>query len=129
MSSEHPNATAYRKTADAFRAGDFDAIRSLIAEDVVWHVPGRHPMAGEIRGLDAVVAWLRRLGELGFTLREHDVFGNDDHVCALSYMGARRPEVDIEIRVVSVFHFRDGRQLERWLYPEDLEAWDAIFGG
>ena len=57
------------------------------------------------------------------------MLGNDDHVCALSYMGARRPNVDIEIRVVSVFHFRDGRQLERWLYPEDLEAWDAIFNG
>jgi uncharacterized protein len=121
MSAEHPNATAYRNTADAFLARDFDAIRSLVAENVVWHVPGRHPMAGEIRGLDALVVWLGRLGELGFTLREHDVLGNDDHVCALSYMGARRPNVDIEIRVVSVFHFRDGRQLERWLYPEDLE--------
>jgi hypothetical protein len=44
-------------------------------------------------------------------------------------MGARRPDVDIEIRVVSVFHFRDGRQLERWLYPEDLDASDAIFSG
>jgi ketosteroid isomerase-like protein len=129
MSAEHPNATAYRKTADAFRARDFDALRSLVAEDVVWHVPGRHPMAGEIRGLDAIVAWLRRTTELGFTLREHDVLGNDDHVCALSYIGARRPGVDIEIAVVSVFHFRDGRQVERWFYPEDLEAWDAIFDG
>ncbi len=129
MSAEHPNAIAYRRTADAFRARDFDTLRSLIADDVVWHVPGRHPMAGEIRGLDALVAWLSRLNGLGFTLREHDVLGNDDHVCALSYMGARRPGVDIEIRVLSVFHFRDGRQLERWLYPEDLEAWDAIFNG
>ncbi len=129
MSAEHPNATAYRKTTDAFRARDFDALRSLVAEDVVWHVPGRHPMAGEIRGLDAIVAWLGRTTELGFTLREHDVLGNDDHVCALSYIGARRPGVDIEIAVVSVFHFRDGRQVERWFYPEDLEAWDAIFDG
>ena len=126
---EHPNATAYRRTADAFRARDFDAIRSLVADDVVWHVPGRHPMAGEIRGLDELVAWLGRLSELGFTLREHDVFGNDEHVCALSYMGARRRGVVIETRVTSVFHFRDGRQVERWIYPDDAAAWDAIFDG
>jgi ketosteroid isomerase-like protein len=126
---EHPNVAAYRRTADAFRARDFDAIRSLVAENVVWHVPGRHPMAGEIRGLDELVAFLSRLSELGFTLREHDVLGNDEHVCALSYMGARRPGVDIEIRVTSVFHFRAGRQVERWLYPEDMAAWDAIFDG
>jgi ketosteroid isomerase-like protein len=127
--AEHPNATAYRRTADAFRARNFDAIRSLVAEDVVWHVPGRHSMAGDIRGLDELVAWLGRLGDLGFTLREHDVFGNDVHVCALSYMGARRPGVDVEIPVTSIFHFRAGRQVERWIYPGDLDAWDTIFDG
>lgn len=127
--AEHPNATAYRRTADAFRAGDFDAIRSLVAEDVVWHVPGGHSMAGEIRGRDELVAWLGRLGELGVTLREHDVFGSAEHVCALSYMGARRPGVAIEVPVTSVFHFRDGRQVERWIYPADMDAWDTIFDG
>jgi ketosteroid isomerase-like protein len=126
---EHPNAAAYRRTVDAFRGGDFDVIRSLVAEDVVWHVPGRHVMAGDIRGPDGLVAWLGRLGEFGFTIREHDVLGNDDHVVALSYMGARRPGVDIETRVTSVFHYRDGRQVERWMYPEDMAAWDAIFRG
>jgi uncharacterized protein len=126
---EHPNATAYRKTVDAFRAGDLDTVRSLVAENVVWHVPGRHSMAGEIRGIDELVAWLGRLREIGFTIREHDVFGNDEHVCALSYMGARRPGVDVETPVVSVFHYRAGQQVERWLYPDDAAAWGAIFDG
>lgn len=126
---EHPNATAYRRTVDAFRDADFDTIRSLVVEDVVWHVPGRNPMAGDVRGIDELMAWLGRLGEYGFTIREHDVFGNDQHVCALSYMGARRPGVAIEIRVTSVFHYRAGRQVERWMYPDDAEAWDAMFDG
>jgi ketosteroid isomerase-like protein len=86
-------------------------------------------MAGEIRGLDDLVAWLGRLSQMGFTLREHDVLGNDEHVCALSYMGAQRPGLEVEIRVTSVFHFRDGQQVERWFYPEDMAAWDAIFSG
>ena len=129
MTEEHSNAAAYRRTVDAFRAMDFIAVRSLVADDVVWHVPGDHQMAGEIRGLDALIEWLSRLGALGFTINEHDVLGSDDHVVALSYIGARRPNVEVETRVVSVFHFRDGRQLERWFYPDDLEAWDAIFRG
>jgi len=29
---------------------------------------------------------------------------------------------------VSIFHFRDGRQVERWFFPEDAAAWDEIFG-
>ena len=124
---EHRNAVAYQRTVDAFRDRDFETLRSLFAEDVVWHVPGGSPMAGEIRGLDELVAWLGRLAAYGFTIREHDVFGNDEHVCALSYIGARRPGVDFEVRVTSVFHFRDGQQVERWFYPEDMAAWDAIF--
>jgi len=45
MSDEHPNATAYRKAADAFRVGDLRAIEALVDESVVWHVPGKHRRA------------------------------------------------------------------------------------
>ena len=84
-------------------------------------------MAGDIRGLDALLVWLSQLRTKGFWLTEHDVFGNDEHVCALSIMGARRDCVDVQTRVVSVFHYRDGHQVERWFHPEDPVAWDTIF--
>ncbi|HEY8437093.1 MAG TPA: hypothetical protein VIK65_00645, partial [Candidatus Limnocylindrales bacterium] len=60
-----------------------------------------------------------RLGPLGFTIREHDVFADADHACALSYIGARREGFEVETRVVSIFHYRDGLQTERWFYPDD----------
>ena len=124
---EHPNALAYRRTADLFRARDIEKLRTLIDSEVVWHVPGASVRAGEIRGLEAVVHFLRTL-PAGFTIREHDVFGNDQHVVALSYMGIRRPDFEDMVRVVSVFHFRNGRQVERWFYPEDMVAWDRVLG-
>jgi ketosteroid isomerase-like protein len=108
MGDDHPNALAYRRTADAFRDRDFDTVASLIAEDVVWHLPGDHPLAGDWQGRDRLLELLARLGSLGFTIREHDVFADDDHVCALSYMGARREGLEVETRVVSIFHYRDG---------------------
>ena len=127
MSVEHPNAIAYRQTADAFRSGDQARLASYIDEQVVWHVPGTHDMAGDIHGREALLAWLARLRAKGFWLTEDDVFGNDDHVCALSIMGARRAGVEVQTRVVSVFNSRDGRQLERWFYPDDMAAWNRIF--
>jgi ketosteroid isomerase-like protein len=42
-------------------------------------------------------------------------------------MGARRDGVDVRTRVVSIFRYHDGRQLERWLYPDDILAWNTIF--
>ena len=127
MSVEHPNALAYRQTADAFRSGDQVRLASYIDEQVVWHVPGSHDMAGDIHGREALLAWLARLRAKGSWLTEDDVFGNDDHVCALSIMGARRAGVEVQTRVVSVFNYRDGRQLERWFYPDDMSAWNRIF--
>ena len=124
---EHPNAIAYRRTADAFRAGDLTELASLLAADVVWHVPGTHSMSGDIVGRDALLVWLGQLQPKGFWLTEHDVLGSDEHVCALSMMGARRQGTDVQTRVVSVFHYREGQQLERWMYPDDPAAWEQIF--
>jgi ketosteroid isomerase-like protein len=127
VSDDHPNALTYRRTAEAFRKGDLEVVSSLVADDVTWHVPGTHPLAGDYVGRDRVLELLGSLGALGFTLREHDVFGDDAHLCALSFMGARRDGLEVETRVVSVFHFRNGLQAERWFYPEDAEAWNRIF--
>jgi ketosteroid isomerase-like protein len=124
---EHPNATAYRRTAAAFRANDLAAIEKLVDRDVVWHIPGTHVLAGDLHGRDALISFLGQLGARGFWLREHDVFANDEHVCALSEMGANRGDLAVSTRVVSIFHFRDGRQVERWFYPEDATVWNSIF--
>ena len=129
MTGDHPHAIAYRRTADAFRAGDLDVVESLVAPEVVWHVPGDHPMAGTIEGREALLAWLARLTGIGFWIVECDVFASDQRVCAVSTMGARRDDVDVQTRVISIFRYRDGRQVERWLYPDDTAAWNAIFAG
>ena len=124
---DHPDAIVYRRTADAFRAGDLELVKTLIAPEVVWHVPGEHDMAGIIDGREALLSWLAQLGNIGFWLVEHDVFASDQHVCAISTMGARRPRVEVETRVISIFRYRLGRQVERWFYPDDTGAWNTIF--
>ena len=42
-------------------------------------------------------------------------------------MGVQRGGVAVQTRVVSIFHYREGQQLERWFYPDDLAAWEQIF--
>ena len=127
---EHPNAKAYRRTAEAFRAGDEEALRGLIADDVIWHVPGRNRLAGEVRGRDSLFEWFQRLREATngtFSLEEHDVVGNDNHEVALSRMSAVRSGLSITVQVVSVIHYRNGKQPERWFHPTDPDAWNRMF--
>jgi hypothetical protein len=42
-------------------------------------------------------------------------------------MGAVKEGRAISVQVISVFHYRDGRQRERWFHPTDLETWDRLF--
>jgi ketosteroid isomerase-like protein len=42
----HPNVARIRRVYDAFRAGEADTIRNLLADDLVWHIPGRHRFSG-----------------------------------------------------------------------------------
>jgi hypothetical protein len=41
-------------------------------------------------------------------------------------MGAVRSGRAITVQVVSVFHYRNGKQQERWFHPADLDAWDRM---
>ena len=79
-------------------------------------------------GRDALLGWLAHLKGIGFWIVECDVFASDQHVCAISTMGARRDGGDVQTRVISVFRYHEGQQVERWLYPDDNAAWNAIFG-
>lgn len=104
---EHPNAVAYRRTVDAFRAGERETLVQLLAPDVVWHVPGANRMAGVVRGREALFEWFERLREVSdgtFSIREHEVLGNEEHVVALSRLSALRDGVMVPDDVVSVFH-------------------------
>ncbi len=107
-----------------------ETLRALIAADIVWHVPGANRMAGEVRGREALFDWFRRLRDVTggtFTLEEHDVLGGAEHVIALSLMGAVRDGITVSVPVISVFHYREGRQYERWFHPVDTAAWDRMF--
>ncbi|MEO8828311.1 nuclear transport factor 2 family protein, partial [Lapillicoccus sp.] len=61
ISTDHPDAVTYRRAADAFRAGDLDALATTIHEDVIWHLPGTTWMARDVEGRSTLVAYLREI--------------------------------------------------------------------
>ena len=43
----HPNEDIVRKAYGAFTEGDTEVLRQVFAEDIVFRIPGKSPMAGE----------------------------------------------------------------------------------
>jgi len=126
----HPNEELMHKGYDAFGKGDMDAVRSLFADDIVWHAPGRNPLSGDYRGVDEVLQTFGKLFEMTggtFKLDIHDVIANDEHVVVLARSTAERNGKKLDDTGVQVWHVKDGKATEQWLHPGDAHATDEFF--
>ena len=127
----HPDEELVRRGYDAFSSGDLQTMRELFDSDVVWHTPGRSQLAGDHRGVDAVLGFFGRTMELTggtFRVELHDVVANDEHVVGLHTVTAEREGKTLRDRNILVFHARDGRTSEVWQFWTDQYAADAFFG-
>jgi len=60
------NVEVVHKMYQCFRTGDMATLKAeVLAEDVVWHLPGHHPLAGVKHGVDEVLAFFGALRKLG----------------------------------------------------------------
>jgi ketosteroid isomerase-like protein len=126
------NITALRRGYEAFGNGNLDLLRDeLFDPDIVWHAPGRHPLAGDFHGTDAVIAlFVRQFEETGgtFKVEIHDILGSDDHAVALGTVTAERNGKSLNEPYAHVCHFRDGKLKESWLLDVDPYKFDEFFG-
>jgi uncharacterized protein len=60
------NVEVVEKMYHCFRTGDMATLKAeVFAEDIVWHLPGHHPLAGTKRGINEVLAFFGKLRSLG----------------------------------------------------------------
>lgn len=126
----HPNEELLRNGYAAFEKGDLDTLRDLFTDEIVWHSPGKGPLAGDYRGLDEVFGLFGKVVELsGGTYRNdlHDILANDEHAVALITAHAEREGKTLDNKQTHVFHVRGGKATEVWLDIGDLYANDEFW--
>lgn len=129
--SEHPQVARRRAYLEAFSRGEFDAVRDYFAEDVVWHVAGNHPLSGDYRGRDALLAYFTKVRELTdgtLTLEPTGILGNDDHVATFLRVHGRRGERELNVVMADMIKVGpDGAWTEFWSMPDDQDAVDVFW--
>ncbi len=120
---EHPNAVIIRNLYGT--SGGPHAVAHLFDEQVVWHVPGQHPMSGDHAGRNAVLAAMRYFE--GIHLDVHDVVANDDHVVALLRAKGGRKGNQYDALEIDAFHIKDGKITEFWSFSEDQRLTDEFW--
>jgi ketosteroid isomerase-like protein len=117
----------------AFYAGGPDEpLRALLTEDIVWTVPGSNAIAGEYRGVEAVMEYFGRRRDLAartFRMYPGDVLvGDGDRVAVLTDGVAVIGGVERRWSTVGLYELREGRVAACWLLPLDVAAFDAAWG-
>lgn len=128
--SEHPNLALLKKGYAAFNAGDIETVAGLYDPEVVWHSPGKNQIAGDHKGLNAVLEFFGKLAELSggtFKVEPHDLLANDEHGVCLSINTGSREGKELNMLEAHVYHIKDGKITEAWNLPYDQVKQDEFW--
>lgn len=126
----HPNEKTLRDGYAAMARGDGRLIAQMLDPLAEWHIPGRSPLAGTYRGLDAIFGFWKRVADLapgGLRLEVLDVFANDTRGAVFVVGRGSRQGLTIEERGVHVFEFEGGKARCARFFYEDQDAYDAFW--
>ena len=127
---DHPNAVLVRRCYDAFAVGDLDRLRDVLADDIVWHEPGRSPIGGDHKGPAGVAEFLQQLSVLSrgpLSVELIDVMVNAERAVAIHRVTARAGEVALDEIDALDFEIHNGRITEISVYQQDTYAFDEFW--
>lgn len=128
--SDQETANPLTQLHRAFNDRDAETVRALLDENVIWHIPGNHPMAGTYEGIDQV--WSNFFGPLFSSpdarVEDHASLTHPDHEHVAVLIDVVRDFGDGErrIRGIEVAQISDGRITQRWALDEDQEEVDRL---
>jgi ketosteroid isomerase-like protein len=115
---------------ECFNRGDMDTIRKeVFAPELVWRLPGHHPLSGTKQGAEEVIAFFEELSRSGIQvdLIGLDTFGEDTVVEVHRGHGTAANGAVLDARNCTHYQVREGRIADVQVYISDQHAVDQFF--
>ncbi len=125
--ADHPNVAIIKCYYEAYGRGDLAAVRQIFAPNIVWRIPGHHPLAGPKRGPDEVFAFFEQLARANFKAEVIFLEGNDEYVVDYHRGYGALGDTKLDINWCLVFKMQNGRIVEAINFAGDQHAADAFF--
>lgn len=111
----------------ALRSRDWNSLRSILTDDIVWTVPGASLISGEADGVDAVISRAQRIVSYGLTFNlKHILIGQQGFALSL-HNTARKGTRNLDEHLAAVCILRDGKICAINTYLSDVEMPNAFF--
>jgi ketosteroid isomerase-like protein len=120
------------KYVEAMRSGDRETAYAYFAEDVLLHIPGRSSLAGERRGRDQAIGYIKsalaRAHGAKVELEVIDVLASAERVALMVRERFHRESGTVEIRRTNVYRIASDKIAEIWIFEADQYAVDELLG-
>lgn len=93
----------------AFAKNDLEGIRQVMAEDVEWHIPGRHPLSGTKRGIPEIMEFFKHLQTGGFKAELIILAANEKYVIDAHRGWSNTGKDDIDFNWVLIYQIEKGK--------------------
>jgi uncharacterized protein len=129
--SEHPDIALVRRGYEAFSAGDSATLAEIIAPDATQFQPGSSELAGEHKGVEAILDFYGRLareteGSFRAELQHLYTDGQGKVVATHRSTGSRYGR-QLDADTCLIFTIINGKALEIHGCQDDIEAWDEFW--
>ena len=127
MTTESKKIELANQFLTGLRTRDWDLLKSVMANDVVWNLPGSSLISGEAQDVDAVIQRAQLIVSYGLTFSlKHILIGR--HGVALSLNNtARRGDLVLDEHLATVMSLRNGKISAIDTYLSDIDMLNAFF--
>ena len=115
---------------DAVERGDDAAAKTLLADDVILHVPGRSPVSGSYKGVDDVLEYVHKVMQLSNGTYKRDIviwLVMSPHIHNVTLEHAERNGRGFDFNRSTVYEVRDGKIADIQIHEEDQYAVDEFW--
>jgi uncharacterized protein len=125
-------AELHRRQREMYAGGPVDPVVELLGADIVWHVPGGSPIAGDHRGTAEVVDYFerrRRLADATMQMHPRKAIFEGDAVAQFVEGTAVLGGENVSWQTIGVYRLdaEHRRIQEVWLVPLDADLFDRIW--
>jgi ketosteroid isomerase-like protein len=128
MATEQNNVDIILTMYRYFESGDVARISTeLMHPDIVWRVPGHHPLAGAHTGPEQVLGFLGRMAATGIQFTDLHFGQLDDGTVVEKHLGiAKLGAEQVELPAAVTYGIRDGRIADVRVNSGDQHALDRF---
>lgn len=112
---------------NSLKNNDWDAMRSIMFENLIWTLPGTSILSGPATGVNAVIKRAKSLKQFGVMFQlQHILYGMHGFTLLL-HNTAKRGELILDEHVAIVFDVKDGKIEAMTTHLSDVEGIEQFF--